>query len=46
MMGITGAALADDPRVASRLPDDWMETLRSINHYPQGNWWVEFSPHR
>jgi imidazolonepropionase-like amidohydrolase len=38
MMGITGAALADDPRVASRLPDDWMETLRSsFNHYPQGN---------
>jgi imidazolonepropionase-like amidohydrolase len=38
MMGITGAALADDPRVASRLPDDWMHTLRSsFGHYPQGN---------
>lgn len=38
MMGITGAALADDPRVASRLPDDWMHTLRSSFHrYPHGN---------
>ncbi len=38
MMGITGAALADDPRVASRLPDEWLETLRSsFNRYPQGN---------
>lgn len=38
MMGSTGAALADDPRVASRLSEDWMETLRSsFNHYPQGN---------
>ncbi|MFI5844780.1 amidohydrolase family protein [Catenuloplanes sp. NPDC051500] len=37
MMGITGAALADDPRVASRLPDAWMTTLRSsFGHYPQG----------
>jgi imidazolonepropionase-like amidohydrolase len=38
MMGITGAALADDPRVASRLDEDWTTTLRSsFNHYPQGN---------
>ncbi|MEW2065458.1 amidohydrolase family protein [Streptomyces sp. NPDC007346] len=37
MMGITGAALADDPRVASRLDQDWTATLRSsFNHYPQG----------
>ncbi|MDP9798684.1 imidazolonepropionase-like amidohydrolase [Catenuloplanes nepalensis] len=38
MMGITGGELADDPRVASRLPDDWMATLRSsFGHYPQGS---------
>lgn len=38
MMGITGAALADDPRVASRLDAEWDATLRSsFNHYPQGN---------
>lgn len=38
MMGITGAELADDPRVASRLDEDWMTTLRSsFNHYPQGS---------
>nr|BFE59343.1 amidohydrolase family protein [Dactylosporangium thailandense] len=37
MMGITGAALADDPRVAARLPEDWMATLRSsFGRYPQG----------
>ncbi|GAA3040420.1 amidohydrolase family protein [Streptosporangium longisporum] len=37
MMGITGDELADDPRVASRLDDDWMTTLRSsFGHYPQG----------
>ena len=37
MMGITGAPLADDPRVASRLSAAWDETLRSsFNHYPQG----------
>ena len=37
MIGITGAALADDPRVASRLPPAWDNTLRSsFNHYPQG----------
>jgi imidazolonepropionase-like amidohydrolase len=38
MMGVTGAELADDPRVSSRLDEAWMETLRSsFNHYPQGN---------
>ncbi|MEV4701797.1 amidohydrolase family protein [Actinoplanes sp. NPDC049316] len=38
MMGVTGAALADDPRVSSRLSDPWMQTLRSsFNHYPQGD---------
>ncbi|WP_433825928.1 amidohydrolase family protein [Actinoplanes sp. CA-015351] len=38
MIGITGGELADDPRVASRLPDDWMTTLRSsFGHYPQGS---------
>jgi imidazolonepropionase-like amidohydrolase len=37
MMGITGDELADDPRVASRLDEDWMTTLRSsFGHYPQG----------
>ncbi|MEU4519141.1 amidohydrolase family protein [Amycolatopsis sp. NPDC024027] len=37
MMGITGSALADDPRVARRLDDKWEETLRSsYNRYPQG----------
>ena len=37
MMGITGAPLADDPRVAPRLSAAWEETLRSsFNHYPQG----------
>jgi imidazolonepropionase-like amidohydrolase len=37
MMGITGKALADDPRVAQRLPAEWDTTLRSsFNHYPQG----------
>jgi hypothetical protein len=37
MMGITGAPLADDPRVAPRLSAKWEETLRSsFNHYPQG----------
>lgn len=37
MMGITGDALADDPRVAHRLPAEWDATLRSsFNHYPQG----------
>ncbi|MEV8510290.1 amidohydrolase family protein [Actinoplanes sp. NPDC051475] len=38
MMGITGAELATDPRVSSRLDDAWLETLHSsFNHYPQGN---------
>ncbi|GGN93887.1 imidazolonepropionase [Actinoplanes lobatus] len=38
MMGITGGELAADSRVASRLPDDWMTTLRSsFGHYPQGS---------
>ncbi len=37
LMGITGSALADDPRVASRLDREWEETLRSsYNRYPQG----------
>ncbi|GLY43280.1 imidazolonepropionase [Amycolatopsis sp. NBRC 101858] len=37
MMGITGSALADDPRVARRLDAKWEETLRaSYNRYPQG----------
>ncbi|MFC5034651.1 amidohydrolase family protein [Streptomyces sp. So13.3] len=37
LMGISGAALADDPRVASRLDQDWTSTLRSsFNRYPQG----------
>lgn len=38
MMGITGEEFAADPRVAARLPQEWMSTLRSsFNHYPQGN---------
>ncbi|MGW8329176.1 amidohydrolase family protein [Streptomyces sp. NPDC055897] len=38
MMGITGDRLADDPRVAGRLDEAWMKTLRSsFNHYPQGS---------
>lgn len=38
MIGISGGELADDPRVASRLPQDWMDTLRaSFVHYPQGS---------
>jgi imidazolonepropionase-like amidohydrolase len=38
MMGITGAALADDPRVAPKLSKEWDETLRSsFNHFPQGS---------
>ncbi|GIF15685.1 amidohydrolase family protein [Actinoplanes teichomyceticus] len=37
MMGITGAALADDPRVSARLDEPWTATLRSsFGHYPQG----------
>jgi len=38
MMGITGADLAADPRVSSRLDDAWLDTLRSsFDHYPQGS---------
>ncbi|NQX34524.1 amidohydrolase family protein [Herbiconiux sp. VKM Ac-2851] len=38
MIGVTGAALADDPRVASRLDEGWDTTLRSsFGHYPQGS---------
>jgi imidazolonepropionase-like amidohydrolase len=37
MMGITGAELAEDPRVRSRLDQAWLSTLRSsFNRYPQG----------
>ena len=37
MMGITGADLADDPRVAARLDPAWDLTLRaSFGRYPQG----------
>jgi imidazolonepropionase-like amidohydrolase len=37
MMGITGAALAADPRVSSRLDEAWLATLNSsFDHYPQG----------
>ncbi|MFK4836026.1 amidohydrolase family protein [Microbacterium sp. ZW T2_14] len=37
MMGITGSALADDPRVARKISPEWDSTLRSsFNHYPQG----------
>ncbi|MFH9863982.1 amidohydrolase family protein [Streptomyces sp. NPDC017202] len=37
MMGITGAAQADDHRVASRLDGAWLTTLRaSFDRYPQG----------
>ncbi|MGP2441799.1 amidohydrolase family protein [Streptomyces sp. JW3] len=38
LMGITGAELADDPRVAARLDDAWDRTLRaSYDRYPQGS---------
>ncbi|WP_156096266.1 amidohydrolase family protein [Amycolatopsis jejuensis] len=37
LMGYHAAALADDPRVASRLSEPWLDTLRgSFNAYPQG----------
>ena len=37
MMGITGAELADDPRVGDRLDEAWTTVLRSsFNHFPQG----------
>jgi imidazolonepropionase-like amidohydrolase len=38
LMGITGDELANDPRVSSRLDEDWDTTLRSsFNCYPQGD---------
>ena len=38
MMGITGAAIADDPRVGSRLDPAWLATLRSsYDRYPHGS---------
>lgn len=38
LMGITGDELADDPRVSSRLNEDWDKTLRSsFGCYPQGD---------
>ncbi|MCX2946956.1 amidohydrolase family protein [Lentzea sp. NEAU-D7] len=38
LMGITGGELADDPRVSSRLDEDWDTTLRSsFGCYPQGD---------
>jgi imidazolonepropionase-like amidohydrolase len=37
LMGITGADLAADPRVADRLTDTWLDVLnRSFDRYPQG----------
>ncbi|THA62115.1 amidohydrolase family protein [Streptomyces sp. A0958] len=37
MMGITGAAFADDERVTARLDGPWLTTLRgSFDRYPQG----------
>ncbi len=37
IMGHTGEELAKDERVASKLPKQWLETLRSsFNTYPQG----------
>jgi imidazolonepropionase-like amidohydrolase len=37
MIGITGAELADDPRVSRHLDAAWDTTLRSsFGHYPQG----------
>ena len=38
MMGITGEAFADDPRVSTRLDPAWLATLRSsIDRYPGGD---------
>lgn len=38
MMGVTGAKLAQDPRVSNRLTAEWLDTLKScFGHYPQGN---------
>ena len=37
LMGISGASLAADPRVARRLDDTWLDVLRhSFDLYPQG----------
>ena len=37
MMGISGAAFSEDPRVSSKLSPEWLVTLRSsFNKYPQG----------
>ena len=38
MMGITGERFEADPRVSSRLSDEWLTTLKSsFGHYPQGS---------
>ncbi|MEU7043996.1 amidohydrolase family protein [Streptomyces varsoviensis] len=38
LMGRNAAHLADDPRVAPRLPEEWDQTLRgTFNTYPQGD---------
>ncbi|MCQ4045087.1 amidohydrolase family protein [Streptantibioticus rubrisoli] len=38
VMGGTGQALADDPRVGPKLPPEWLATLRgTFNKYPQGS---------
>lgn len=38
LMGNAATALADDPRVNSRLPQIWLDTLRGrFNTYPEGN---------
>ena len=38
-LGHPGAAFAADPRVAGRLPEEWLEALRGcMNVYPQGRW--------
>ncbi|MFC8828251.1 amidohydrolase family protein [Streptomyces sp. NPDC057137] len=39
IMGETGAELAADKRVSSKLSKEWLDTLRhgSLNHYPEGN---------
>lgn len=38
LMGNSAAALADDPRVSSRMSGPWLDTLRgNFGKYPQGN---------
>ncbi|WP_269858079.1 amidohydrolase family protein [Streptomyces sp. RPT161] len=38
LMGGTGQALADDPRVGPKLPPEWLATLRgTFNKYPDGS---------